>query len=107
MTDSEQAKAALAALADGETADEPTATAVQQRNASGDGADYRRIIERATRATQDIDAAAEFVETVGLDRLETAVETADREVSALAAEGRDALATFERFRVAAQGQPDG
>jgi uncharacterized membrane protein YebE (DUF533 family) len=106
MTDSERAKAALAALADGDAAEEPTATDDQQRDASGNDPDYRRLIERATRATADIDAAAEFLETVGLERLEAAVETADREVSALAAEGRDALVTFERFRVAARGQTD-
>lgn len=96
---SDRAKAALATLADGDTAQDTT-------SATGTvptSADYRRVIDRAARATEDIDLAAEFVETVGLDRLEAAVETADREVSALAAEGREALATFERFRVAAQG----
>jgi hypothetical protein len=104
MTDSDRAKAALAALADGDTDEEPSPVTDQPPPAAGDNADYRRVIERASRATEDVDAAAEFVEAVGLERLEAAVERADREVSALADEGRDALATFERFRVAAQGQ---
>jgi hypothetical protein len=76
------------------------------READGD-AEYRLVIERAVAATEDIDAAAAFVESVGLDRLEAAVETAEREVSGLVAEGREALVTFERFRVAAEGPVDG
>ena len=104
MTDSDQAKAALAALADGDT--EQDTTPATDEPQTPESADYRRVIDRATRATEDIDAAAEFVETVGLDRLEAAVETADHEVSVLAESGREALATFERFRVAAAGPVD-
>mgnify|MGYP006279611671 FL=1 len=106
MTDSEQVKAALAALAEGEpsepTADGPVAR-TSDRGASGDRADYRVVIERAVDAIDDVEAAAEFVDAVGLDRLEQAVSTAEHEVSGLAAEGREALATFERFQIAAAG----
>lgn len=104
MTDSDRAKEALSALVDGETTQD--STSATDSHPAPTSADYRRVIDRATSATEDMDAAAEFVETVGLDRLEAAVETADREVSALAAEGREALATFERFRVAAEGPVD-
>ena len=129
MTESERAKAALAALADGEperterfgtsdrqrndvtcesatkrpmpSADEQTAG---ERAAGTDpSADYHAVIERAVAATEDIEAAAAFVESVGLAGLEAAVRRADREVSGLAADGREALATFERYRVAAAG----
>lgn len=107
MTDSERAKAALAALAEGEGRDVAEtarpATPSTVETTSTDRADYRRIIEQAVRATEDIEAAAEFAESVGLDRLETAVGRAEREVSGLASEGREALATFEEFRVAAAG----
>jgi hypothetical protein len=111
MTDSERAKEALAALADGETGSDDTSPTAERAStgprAGAGGADYRAVIERATEATRDIEAAAEFVETVGLDRLETAVERAEREVSERASEGRAALATFERFRVAAAGPMEG
>ena len=130
VTESEQVKAALAALAEGE-AEHSDGTPAQRevsdvtraqgevfewggdetgasaRPACGaDPADYRTVIERAVAATEDIEAAAAFVESVGLDGLESAVEQAEREVSGLAAEGREALATFERYRVAAQGPVD-
>jgi len=112
MADSEQVKAALAALADGETAESKTETTTSTSmewhgSPSEERVAYRRIIERADAATADIEAAAEFVESVGLDRLETAVERAEHEVSGLAADGREALATFERFRVAAEGPREG
>jgi hypothetical protein len=110
MADSEQVKAALAALAAGETREStlaaetgnscvgPTTTAP-----SGQPADYRAVIERAVAATDDLDAAADFVDSVGLDRLDSAVRSAEREVSGLADDGREALATYERFRIAAEG----
>jgi hypothetical protein len=101
VTDSEQVKAALAALAEGEAAEDGKTTASDGEG--GPRADYRRVIERAVTAIDDIEAAAEFVDAVGLDRLEAAVATAEREVSGLAEDGREALATFERFRVAAAG----
>jgi len=108
MADSEQVKAALAALADGETAgsgNDGGESAANPRDVGPEteAADYRAVIERAVRATDDIEAAAEFVASGGLEELEAAVETAEHEVSGLAAEGRGALAAFERFRVAADG----
>ncbi|MDS0281154.1 hypothetical protein [Haloarcula onubensis] len=130
MTESEQAKAALAALAAGESAGQSgSGTSGTTGRARGDScesatdgpatppglldsdhvadigpdADYRTVIERAVTATEDLDSAAAFVESVGLDGLEEAVRQAEREVSGLADDGREALATFERFRVAAQG----
>ena len=108
VTDSKQVKSALAALADGEArasspAERDARTAGERPEATGPATDYRTVIERAVAATDDLDAAASFVESVGLDGLERAVERAEREVSGLAADGREALATFERFRVAAQG----
>jgi len=108
VTDSEQVKAALAALADDKARTssqvETDARRADERPvASGSATDYRAVIERAVTATDDLDAAASFVKSVGLDGLERAVERAEREVSGLAEDGREALATFERFRVAAQG----
>ncbi|MDS0277387.1 hypothetical protein NDI85_06250 [Halomicroarcula sp. S1AR25-4] len=115
MTESDQVKAALAALADGEARDAsrmtdgsadpelPTETSPERWGR----ADYRTVIERASRATDDVDAAASFVETVGVDTLERAVERAEHEVSGLAEEGRTALAAFERFRAAADGDGRG
>jgi len=134
VTEHEQAKAALAALADrkreepadrrtesesareqggldygGDVSDGPfewgaDGTAGQTSPGQDDVAvEYRRVIERAVAATDDIEAAAAFVESVGLDGLERAVERAEREVSGLAADGREALATFERYRTAAEG----
>lgn len=144
MTESEQAKAALAALAEGESerceglsdeqtegargetdplgrergAHRPTSETAQERGdvfewgpdetaSQADSeradvsADYRAVIERAQAATEDIEVAAAFVESGGLERLEQAVTQAEREVSGLAEDGRAALATFERFRAAA------
>jgi hypothetical protein len=49
----------------------------------------------------DLDAAVEFIECVGVDELAAAVERAEHEVSGLAADGRDALAAFREFRRAA------
>jgi len=130
MTESEQAKAALAALANGEcersaeapserreraatrARDDPfewgadgtaSQTAAERADAVGD---YRAVIERAVEATEDVEAAAAFAESVGRDRLEAAVERAEREVSELAGDGREALETFERFRAAATGSTD-
>ena len=146
MTDSNQVKEALAALADGKAGqddrtDGPSAaktadsSAVRERSRHRTGADqqtdsgrgtgadqqtdsgrrtgadrpteYRAIIERASNATDDIDAAAAFVEEIGVTRLETAVAEAEREVSGLADDGRVALAAFERFRAAADGTDGG
>ncbi|WP_324663115.1 hypothetical protein [Haloarcula sediminis] len=108
MTETEQVKAALAALADGETRrSPPEASGGQAVKDRPEPTDYRVVIERAVTATEDVDAAAAFVESVGLDRLERAVKRAEREVSGLADDGREALATFEEYRVAAGGPVDG
>ncbi|EMA06817.1 hypothetical protein SAMN05443574_105246 [Haloarcula vallismortis] len=115
MADSDQVKAALAALADGEGQNsddrgETARVAVRQDGSSsgrmkahdtGGDAGYRTVIERATQATDDLDEAVAFVETFGVGRLEAAVEQAEHEVSGLADEGRAALRVFRRYRDAA------
>jgi len=68
------------------------------------GADERTIIERADAATRDLEAAAEFVASVGLEELAAAVEAVDD--PALAERGRRALAAFRRARAAAAGDLD-
>lgn len=67
-------------------------------------ADERAVIERAEAATRDLEAAAEFVETTGLDELAAAVETVDDED--LSARGERALTAYRRFREAAAGRLD-
>ncbi|EMA33737.1 hypothetical protein [Haloarcula japonica] len=116
MPDSDQVKAALTALVDGEvdSEDGDRAARVAGRDDStagrrvieerGDDADdYRTVIERATQAIDDLDEAVAFVETFGVGRLEAAVAQADHEVSGLADEGRAALRAFRRYRDAAGG----
>ena len=61
------------------------------------------VIGRASEATGSIDAASRFVESVGLDRLETAIAVTDD--PDLERRGRDALGAFRRFRRAAAGEP--
>jgi len=65
------------------------------------GPDDAEIVDRAAEATGDLEAAAAFVESVGLDGLRAAVEATDdperRE------RGRRALAAFREFRAAASG----
>lgn len=96
MTD-DQVKAALAALADGTDSTAP-------ERSEDEFEDYRATIRRAVEAQNDLEAAAAFVEAEGLCELERAVERAEREVSGLAADGRDALAAFRAFRTAADGE---
>jgi hypothetical protein len=65
------------------------------------GSDEAAVVERAAEATDDVGAAARFVETTGTDQLAAAVEaTAD---PALERRGRRALEAFRRFRRAAAG----
>jgi hypothetical protein len=97
----EQVKAALAALADGTANADETATSTATDHCESGPGDYRATIRRAVEAQDDLEAAASFVESVGVRELERAVERAEREVSGLAAEGRDALAAFRAFRAAA------
>ena len=68
------------------------------------GADERTVIERADAATRDLEAAAEFVASVGLEELAAAIEAVDD--PALAERGRRALAAFRRARAAAAGDLD-
>ena len=68
------------------------------------GADERSVIARADAATGDLEAAAEFVESMGVAELAAAVETV--EDPALAERGRRALSSFRRFRAAAAGRLD-
>lgn len=77
MSDIESAKRVLARL----VADDPVAD--------------------AETALRDLDRAAAFRESGGLDRLRTALATAEGE---RAARGREALAAFERFRRVAAGE---
>ena len=80
-------------------ADDPDRARIALRRLAGD--DDATVVRRAAAAVDDLDAAAAFVEEVGLDRLAVAVE-AVREPT-LRAEGTRALAEFERFRAAAAG----
>lgn len=64
---------------------------------------FRETIERATAAIDDVEAAAQFVEDVGLDELEQEIELAERSVSTCADDGRRALTAFREFREAAEG----
>jgi len=113
MADSDQVKAALTALADGEIGCDDDGKATRRarwddgsvRRETADeadcDADYRVVIERAAEATSDLDDAVTFVEAFGVGRLETAVAQAEYEVSGLADEGRAALREFRRYRDAA------
>ncbi|MBV0901478.1 hypothetical protein [Haloarcula salina] len=114
MVDSEDVRAALAALASGEAesadgfgeielARTPNQGDAPERPRPESGPnDYRAIIERASAAVEDLDAAAAFAEEVGVDALDAAVRQAEREVSALAGDGRAARAAFRRYRHAAR-----
>lgn len=72
-----------------------------QHGSHGSSDDYRETIRRATDAVDDVEVAARFVEEVGLDELERAVERSERSVSACATDGRRALEAFRDVRTAA------
>ena len=72
---------------------------VALRRLAGD--DDATVVRRATAGVEDLEAAAAFVEEVGLDRLEVAVEAVQEPT--LRAEGTRALEAFGRFRAAAAG----
>ncbi|WP_327052444.1 hypothetical protein [Halomicrococcus gelatinilyticus] len=61
----------------------------------------RPVIEEAAKSTGDVTDAADFVDRVGVDRLETAVAAAERRDPGLARRGERALTAFRRFREAA------
>ena len=79
--------------------DDPDRARIALRRLAGD--DDATVVRRAVAAVDDLDAAAAFVEEVGLDRLEVAVEAVQEPT--LRAEGTRALSEFERFRAAANG----
>lgn len=62
--------------------------------------DESDVIERAELALDDVSEAAQFVESVGFDRLGAAVATAE---GTRRQRGATVLATYLRFRVAADG----
>jgi len=66
--------------------------------------EYRETIERATAALENVETAAEFVDDGGLDRLETALEHAEADLSDCASEGREALRAYRAFQKAARGE---
>ncbi|MEF8808741.1 hypothetical protein [Natronomonas sp.] len=63
------------------------------------GPDDATVIEQADAAVDDLDAAAEFVQSVGLDRLAAAIEATDDPTRR--ERGERALEAFRRFRAAA------
>lgn len=86
-----------------ENAPEPTRVKASLRRLAGSS--EREVIGRASEATERLDDAAQFVETVGLEQLEAAIEaTDDPDVEAT---GREALEAFCRFRRAATGDAVG
>jgi len=69
------------------------------------GPDDRQIVDRAAEAVDDLEAAAAFVERVGLSDLESALERVDD--PELESRGRRALEAFRAFRRAAAGEASG
>lgn len=66
---------------------------------------YAAVIEEADAARADLRRAAGFVEADGLERLESAVEAADRAGDDAAVDrGHEALAAYRSFRRAAAGE---
>ncbi len=69
---------------------------------------YVAVIDEADAARGDVRRAAGFVDAVGLERLADAVDAAERDGREGAAErGRDALATYRRFRAVAAREGSG
>ncbi|MFT4883052.1 MAG: hypothetical protein ACI8U4_000550 [Natronomonas sp.] len=66
------------------------------------GPDDATVIEQADAAVDDLQAAAEFVQSVGLDRLAAAIEATDDPTRRK--RGERALEAFRRFRAAASGE---
>jgi hypothetical protein len=68
-------------------------------NCADRATDHRDVVDSAASVVTDVEEAAAYVETVGLDRLRRAVERVpDRRTRR---RGQRALASFERFRCAA------
>jgi len=66
------------------------------------GPDPETTIELAADATEDLGVAAQFVGSIGLDRLAAAIEATGDET--YEARGRRALGAFRRFQRAAAGE---
>lgn len=98
MVDVPTAKRALAALArDG--SESGASGESTDWNSVHEASDHRDVVDSAASAVSDVEEAAAYVETVGLDRLRRAVERVpDRRTRR---RGQRALASFERFRRAA------
>ncbi|MFB6234105.1 MAG: hypothetical protein ABEH81_10150 [Halopenitus sp.] len=66
---------------------------------------YVAVIDEAEAALADLDRAAGFVDSVGLDRLEAAIETAESTGDAASAErGTAALEAYRTYQRAAAGR---
>lgn len=89
------ARQLLAALAGDESVDG------SERACRGSDGAYRDVIDRATEATSDLDAATTFVAEYDLEDLEGAVERAEADLSKRGEAGRAALDAFRRLRMAA------
>jgi hypothetical protein len=97
MADPDAVATALARLANGDTQQvrtEPT-TAVDR------GRPPASVVADAEAAVTRLDTAAAFLDGGGEQRLQRAVERADRD-GAVAERGRDVLAALDRFRRAAE-----
>lgn len=92
----EDVRAVLGRLAGVETGTETSGEALPDTA-------YGTTIERARAALDDLDAAADFVEDGGLERLEAAVSRAESDLSGSAAAGRETLEAFRTFRAVARG----
>lgn len=87
MTEPERAKRALRDLAD-----------------AGEDLRWREHVDRASDAIDDLEAAAAYLDEVGLDSLQRAIERADRNGDDDRRDrGRAALERFEEFRAVAEG----
>jgi hypothetical protein len=95
VVDVPTAKRALAALArDG--SESGASGESTDWNSVHEASDHRDVVDSAASAVTDVEEAAAYVETVGLDRLRRAVERVpDRRTQR---RGQRALASFERFR---------
>jgi len=101
VSDPESVKRALARLAARPTG---TVTRPATRLSTDRPPDYRRIVDRASAAVQDLSTAADFAESVGTERLERAIEAAEAAGDhAAARRGQRVLSTFQRVREAASG----
>ena len=75
--------------------------AAEERKSSPTASHVRATIEAAILAQSSLGAAAAFRKTIGLDRLEQAVTTAEAADDELAAAGHSALEAFRAYREAA------